>query len=221
MDATHDLVCCYKPQIAHYAALGAEDQLKETINYIHSKGIPVLLDAKRGDIDSTSKHYVDEAFVRYGADAVTINPYLGLDAMKPFLDQKDKGVVILCRTSNPGGADIQNLQLKDGSLLYEHVAKQATEVWNYNKNIVLVVGATQPEELARIREITGEMNLLVPGVGSQGGDIEALMKAGKGGNMIISSSRGILYASELDDFAEAARKVAENTRNEINQYRRS
>lgn len=219
VDSTYDLVSCYKPQIAHYAALGAEDQLKDSIDYIHGKGVPVLLDAKRGDVGSTAERYAEEAFGRYGADAVTINPYLGLDAMEPFLDYKDKGIVILCRTSNPGGADIQNLAFKDGRLLYEHVAQQARDHWNYNNNVLLVVGATQPDELARIREITGDMTFLVPGVGTQAGDVEALMRAGEGGSMIISSSRAILYASEGDDFADAARKAAENTRDEINQYR--
>lgn len=141
--------------------------------------------------------------------------------MKPFLDHADKGVIILCRTSNPGGADIQNLMLKDGRLLYEHVAHQAASNWNGNNNIALVTGATQPAELAKIREITGEMTLLLPGIGAQGGDLAASIKAGEGGGLIVSSSRAVLYASRGEDFAEAARQVAESTRNEINQYRES
>lgn len=219
IDATADLVCCYKPQIAHYAAVGAEDQLQKTIDYIHERKLAVLLDAKRGDVGSTAEKYAAELFERYGADGITINPYLGLDAMEPYLDYKDKGVFILCRTSNPGGADLQNLELKDGRQLFEHVARQAATVWNTHGNVGLVVGATQPSELARIRELVGSMTLLLPGIGAQGGEVEATIAAGQGGGMIVSSSRAILYASAGDDFDKKARAMAIATRDEINHFR--
>jgi orotidine-5'-phosphate decarboxylase len=213
------LVCCYKPQFAHYAAVGAEEELEKTIQYIKDLGIPVLLDAKRGDVGTTAERYAVECFERYNADAVTINPYLGYDAMEPFLSYSEKGVFILCRTSNPGGADLQNLKLEDGRSLYEHVAHQASSVWNANNNVALVTGATRPQELARIREITGDMTFLLPGIGAQGGDVAASIEAGEGGDLIVSSSRAVLYASDGDDFADAARKAAEATRNEINEAR--
>lgn len=219
IDATADLACCYKPQIAHYASQGAEAQLEATIAYLHELQMPVLLDAKRGDIGSTAEHYAREAFERYGADAVTINPYMGQDSLQPYLDYQDKGVIILCRTSNPGGADIQNLVLENGQRVYEHVAEQAAGAWNTYGNIGLVTGATQPAELARIREITGDMPFLVPGVGAQGGDVGALMAAGQGGMLIINSSRAIIYASKDDDFASAARQAAMRTVAEINRYK--
>lgn len=219
IDATKDLVSCYKPQFAHYAAIGAEGELKDTIDYCHTVGIPVILDVKRGDIGSTADKYADEAFCRYEADAVTTNPYLGMDAMKPFLDWKDKGIIVLCRTSNPGSAEIQNLVLENGKRLYEEVARKAATDWNYNGNVLLVVGATQPEEMKTIRSLTGDMGFLVPGIGAQGGDIESIMAAGQGGNLIVSSSRAILYASDGKDFAEAARKVADETRQTINRFR--
>lgn len=219
IDATADLACCFKPQIAFYASQGAERELEKTISYLKDLQIPVLLDAKRGDVGTTAEQYATEVFDRYGADAATINPYLGFDAMAPFLDRADKGVFILCRTSNRGGADLQNLVLQDGSLLYEHVARQAATTWNSNENVALVTGATQPQELAKIRQITGEMTLLLPGIGAQGGELAASVKAGEGGGLIFSSSRAILYASSGEDFAEAARQVAESTRDEINHYR--
>ena len=218
IDATADLVCCYKPQFAHYAAVGAEVELEKTIRYIKDLGIPVILDAKRGDVGSTAERYAVECFERYDADAVTINPYLGYDSMEPFLSYSEKGVFILCRTSNPGGADLQNLKLENGQSLYEHVAHQASSVWNANNNIALVTGATQPEELARIRQITGDMTFLLPGIGAQGGDVAASLEAGEGGDLIVSSSRAVLYASDGNDFAEAAKAVAEATRKEINQH---
>ena len=182
------------------------------------KGVPVLLDAKRGDIGSTAEMYAKEAFQRFNADAVTINPYMGLDSMKPFLDFAEKGIFILCRTSNPGGSDLQNLVLADGKRLYEHVAELAVTDWNQNDNIALVVGATRPEEIADIRKITGEMTFLLPGVGAQGADIESLMKSGRGGEMIINSSRGIIYASDKRDFVQQARAAALDTRAQINQF---
>jgi orotidine-5'-phosphate decarboxylase len=219
IDATADLVCCYKPQIAHYAGAGAEGALEKTIAYIHDKQLPVLLDAKRGDVSSTAAHYARELFERYGADAATINPYLGFDAMEPYIEYRERGVFILCRTSNPGGADIQNLQLANGKQLYEHVAEQAATRWNKYRNVGLVVGATQPGEVKRIRELVGPMTLLLPGIGAQGGEVAATVEAGAGGGMILSASRSILYASSGPDFAECARAVAEATRNEINACR--
>ncbi len=219
IDATVDLVSVYKPQIAYYGAVGAEDALARTISYIHDQGVPVILDAKRGDIGNTAEQYARELFERFEADAVTINPYMGLDAMMPFLEYQDRGVIILCRTSNPGGADLQGLRLESGKLLYEHVAEQAAGPWNQNGNVNLVVGATQPAELARVREIVGDMNLLIPGIGAQGGDIAATVRAGGGHQLMISSSRAIIYASDGEDFAEQARAEALKTRDEINQYR--
>ncbi|MEX0941878.1 MAG: orotidine-5'-phosphate decarboxylase [Pseudomonadales bacterium] len=219
IDATSDLVCCYKPQIAHYSALGAESALQQTIDYIHDRKLPVLLDAKRGDVGNTAEKYAIELFERYQADAITINPYLGADAMAPYLEYQDKGIFILCRTSNPGGADLQNLVLKNGKHLYEHVAQEAARVWNRNGNVGLVVGATQPSELARIRQLVGSMTLLIPGVGAQGGDIASSVAAGQGGGMLVSSSRAILYASSEADFAGRARAAAIITRDKINSFR--
>ena len=219
IDATVDLACCYKPQIAHYAAVAAERELEKTIAYIKDLDVPLILDAKRGDVASTAENYAAEVFERYGADAVTINPYLGHDAMQPFLAFADKGVFILCRTSNPGGADIQNLVMEGGDQLFERVASLAAHQWNSNSNVALVVGATKPTELARIREITGEMTFLLPGIGAQDGDVAASIKAGQGGGLIVTSSRAVLYASSGDDFADAAREVAKSTRDEINQHR--
>ncbi|HTJ97209.1 MAG TPA: orotidine-5'-phosphate decarboxylase [Rhodocyclaceae bacterium] len=223
IDATHDLVCAYKPQIAYFAAESAEDQLQQTLDYLYKTypHIPVILDSKRGDIGSTAEKYAAEAFVRYGADAVTINPYMGHDSAEPFLRYKDKGVVLLCRTSNSGAGDLQDLMI-DGAPLYEHTARLVADKWNVNKNCLLVVGATWPEQMSRIRAIVGDMPLLVPGVGAQGGDVEALLKAGQtasGTGLIISSSRAILYASKGNDFAEAARAETLKLRDQINQYR--
>ena len=223
VDATADLVCAFKPQIAYYAGSGHEIDLEMTIAYIHDKypGIPVILDAKRGDIGSTAQMYAREAFDRYRADAVTVNPYLGSDAVKPFLDYGEKGVIILCRTSNPGAKDFQDLVV-DGRTLYRAVAEMAVERWNANGNVLLVVGATYPAELKEIRTVVGDMPLLVPGIGAQGGDIEAAVVNGKnscGTGMIINSSRGIIYAGRGDTFAEAARQAAGTLRDEINRYR--
>lgn len=223
IDATHDLVCAYKPQIAYFAAESAEDQLKQTIDYIatHYPHIPVILDSKRGDIGSTASKYAAEAFERYGADAVTINPYMGFDSAEPFLRYADKGVIILCRTSNSGAGDLQDLMI-DGAPLYEHTARLVTEKWNGAGNCMLVVGATWPEQMRRIRAIVGDMPLLVPGVGAQGGDVEAMVKAGQtadGGGLIINSSRAVLYASSGTDFADAARAEALRMRDEINRFR--
>ena len=218
IDATSDIASCYKPQIAHYASVAAEDELMATIDYIQNLGIPVLLDAKRGDVGSTAEMYARELFDRYGADAATVNPYLGKDSIDPYLEYQDRGVFVLCRTSNPGGTDLQNLVLENGDTLYEHVAKQAVAHWNANGNVGLVVGATRPEELRAIRTICGDMTLLLPGVGAQGADVKEMVGAGQGGGMLVSSSRAILYASEGSDFADCARQVGLDTRDEVNRY---
>jgi len=223
VDATADLVCAYKPQIAFYAASKSEDELEMTIEYIHDRypDVPVILDAKRGDIGSTAKMYAKEVFDRFKADAVTVNPYLGFDTLKPFLEREEKGVIILCRTSNPGAKDIQDLET-NGKKIYQIIARMAVDSWNYNGNIILVVGATYPRELHEIRSIVGEMPFLVPGIGAQGGDVEKAVMNGKnekGTGMIINSSRGIIYAGDGNDFAQAARNAAIQLRDEINRYR--
>jgi orotidine-5'-phosphate decarboxylase len=223
IDATADLVCAYKPQFAHYAAYEAEDQLERTIEYIHRSypGIPVILDSKRGDVGNTAERYAIEAFERYGADAVTVNPYLGSDSLEPFLKHADKGVIILCRTSNPGARDLQDLEVS-GRKLYQVVADLAAREWNSRGNCLLVVGATYPRELAEVREIVGAMPFLVPGVGAQGGDVAAAVSSGQtaaGTGLIISSSRGILYAGSDGDFGAAARSAAQTLRDQINASR--
>lgn len=223
VDATCDLVCAYKPQAAHYHAQGAEDQLAKTIDYIKTRypDIQVILDSKRGDIGSTADQYAKEAFERYQADAVTINPYMGIDTIEPFSRYTDKGAIVLCRTSNEGAGAIQNLKAGN-QCLYEIIAEKAVSEWNANNNILLVVGATHPNELKHIRQITGDMTFLVPGLGAQGGDVEATITCGLNSEkrgMIVNSSRGIIYASDGDDFAEAARKAATAFRDTINQFR--
>ena len=225
IDATADLVCAYKPQFAHYAAYEAEDQLERTIEYIHRThpGVPVILDAKRGDIGNTAERYASEAFERYGADAVTVNPYLGGDSLEPFLRHSERGVLVLCRTSNPGAGDLQDLSV-GGRPLYQVVAELAARRWNSRGNCLLVVGATYPRELAEVRALVGDMPLLVPGVGAQGGDVERVVQQGgtrSGTGLIISSSRAILYASGGEDFAQAARAAASSLRAQINASRRS
>ena len=234
VDATADLACCFKPQIAYFAAHRAEDQLEALVAYIHERhpGLPVILDAKRGDIGSTAELYAREAFERYAADAVTVNPYMGRDSVEPFLAWRDKGVILLCRTSNPGGSDLQFLEVDrvDGAhgkeRLYERVARLVADEWNQHGQCALVVGATFPEELRRVRQLVGDIPLLVPGIGAQGGDIAATVKAGRnstGMGLMLNSSRAILYAGTQADggenFAEAARQVALQTRDEINRYR--
>ena len=225
VDATADLVCCYKPQIAYFAAHRAEDALERLIAHIHARhtGVPVILDAKRGDIGSTAQQYAVEAFDRYGADAVTLNPYLGRDSVQPFLDRADRGVIVLCHTSNPGAADLQDLRVRDAAgremPLYEHVAESVAREWNRDGNCALVVGATFPEQLAGVRKLVGNMPILVPGIGAQGGDIDAVIRNGAnadGSGLIISSSRAILYASTGDDFADAARRATIELRDAIN-----
>lgn len=223
VEATADLVCAFKPQIAHFAALGAEAALERLIAHIHDAhpGVPVILDAKRGDIGSTAGRYAAEAFDRYGADAVTVNPFLGGDALRPFLERADKGVVILCRTSNPGAGDFQDLDV-GGRPLFLHVAERAVREWNGNGNCALVVGATWPAQLAQVRAIAAGMPILVPGVGAQGGDIEAVLRAGRdsrGAGLLVSSSRAILYAGDGPDFAERARTAVSELRDRINRWR--
>src|SRR2546430_2651408 len=223
IDATADLVCAYKPQFAHYAACEAEDQLERTIEYIHKThpGVPVILDAKRGDVGDTAERYAIEAFERYGADAVTVNPYLGSDSLEPFLEYADKGVVILCRTSNPGARDLQD-RLVGSRKLYQVVAELAARRWNSRGNCLLVVGATYPADLAEVRALVGDMALLVPGVGAQRGDVAQVVHNGqtaRGTGLIISSSRAILYASSGEDFASAARAATQQLRGQINSSR--
>lgn len=228
-DATSPYACAFKPQIAHFAALGAEGALQRLVAHLHAAhpGIPVILDSKRGDIGSTAAHYAAEAFDRYAADAVTVNPYLGRDSVQPFLDHADRGVVVLCRTSNPGAADLQDLPVSrnDGPArpLYQHVAETVARDWNAHGNCALVVGATWPEQLREVRAIVGDaMPLLVPGVGAQGGDVEAVVRQAKnadGTGLLVSSSRAILYASSGDDYAAAAASAARELRDTINRYR--
>ena len=223
IDATAEYACCFKPQFAHYAALGAEDQLLATIRYIHERhaGLPVILDSKRGDIGSTAAKYAQESFDRYGADAVTVNPYLGFDSVEPYLKWKDRGVIVLCRTSNPGARDFQDLNAA-GKPLYRHVAERVAGEWNGTGNCMLVIGATYPQELAEIRGVVGDLPFLVPGVGAQGGDVAAAVRAGRtkdGLGMVLNSSRGIIYAGSGEGFADSARNAARALRDEINQYR--
>ncbi|MDY0744536.1 orotidine-5'-phosphate decarboxylase [Paucibacter sp. R3-3] len=228
VDATKDLVIAFKPQIAYFAANGAEDQLERLMAHIKrvAPQVPVILDAKRGDIGSTAEQYAREAFVRYQADAVTLSPFMGFDTIEPYLRYPDKGVIVLCRTSNPGGSDWQNQRLADvpgQPRLYEHLAAQAQSAWNTNGQLALVVGATFPGEIARVRELAPTLPLLIPGIGAQGGDADATVKAGWRGDaqgttgpIIVSSSRAVLYASAGDDFAAAARRVAQQTRAQLN-----
>ena len=223
IDATADLVCAYKPQFAHYAAYEAEDQLERTIDYIQTAypTIPVILDSKRGDVGNTAERYAIEAFERYHADAVTVNPYLGSDSLEPFLKYEDKGVIILCRTSNPGAGELQDLEI-DGRKLFHTVADLAARRWNTRGNCMLVVGATYPRELAEVREIVGNIPFLVPGVGAQGGDVAQAVQNGQtaaGSGLVISSSRGILYASSGENFASAARAATEKLRDQVNASR--
>ncbi len=225
VDSTADLVCAFKPQIAYFSAQSAENQLEMLTNYIQCNypHIPIILDAKRGDIGVTADQYAIEAFQRYQADAVTINPYMGYDAAEPFLKHSDKGVILLCRTSNPSAADIQDLLIGDAPL-YQHIAKLAMTKWNGNNNCLLVMGATWPKQMEEVREIVGDMPFLVPGVGAQGADIEALIKAGQtknGAGLIINSSRAVIYADSSADFANSARHIAKDLRDTINQYRNS
>ncbi len=221
IDATYDLVCAYKPNLAFYEALGIEGLtvLEKTVAHIPGD-IPIIGDAKRGDIGNTAKAYAKALFSVLGFDAATVNPYLGFDSIEPFISYQDKGVFILCRTSNPSAVDFQDLRCNTGSSLYETVAHKARE-WNVYGNIGLVVGATYPEELKKIRSICPEMCLLIPGIGAQGGDLALVVKYGvdaQGEKAVINVSRQILYASRERDFAQAARNTAERIRNQINSY---
>lgn len=226
VDATAGLACAFKPNTAFYESRGAAgiEELKLTCDYVREKypDIPIIVDLKRADIGNTNKHYAIFAFDYLGADAVTVHPWLGREAVRPFLDYKDKGIIVLCRTSNDGAGEFQDLKA-DRLPMYMHVAKNVAKKWNANGNCLLVVGATYPEEIGRVRRQVGDnMVFLVPGLGAQGGDAEAVIKAGmnsKGRGLIINSARAILYASSGEDFAEAAKTEAAKTRATINQYR--
>ncbi|MCG2692367.1 orotidine-5'-phosphate decarboxylase [Microgenomates group bacterium] len=212
IDQTHDLVCAYKPNFAFYEALGVKvwENLKKTVEYIqrYHSGVVTIADAKRADIGNTNLGYVTAIFDEMKFDAVTVNPYFGREALQPFLDRKDKGIIVLCKTSNPGSNEFQDL-------VWQKVAENVAKKWNINNNCLLVVGATYPRELKQVRQIVGEMTLLVPGIGVQGGDVEKTVKAGLNSHkagMIINSSRGII-------FSENPRLEAQNLREEINKYR--
>ena len=222
IEATHDLVCAYKPNLAFFEALGTGGMqtLLEALRGIPAH-VPVIADAKRADIASTSRFYAHALFEVYDFDAATVNPYLGHDSLEPFLEYKDRGVLLLCRTSNPGAEDLQGLRLADGRPLFEAVAELANR-WNTRGNLGLVVGATWPEQLERIRAICPEMPILLPGVGAQAAGLAQALQAGldvRGGGVIVTSSRQVLYASSGDDFASAARRAALNLRDEINRQR--
>jgi orotidine-5'-phosphate decarboxylase len=226
VDATADLVIAFKPQIAHFAAQGAEAQLEKLMRHMRSAApqVPVILDAKRGDIGSTAEQYAKEAFERYGADAVTLSPFMGFDSVQPYLKYQGKGAFLLCRTSNPGGDDFQNQRLASVNgqpLLYEHIARLAQGEWNLNGQLGLVVGATYPAEIERVRQLAPTLPLLIPGVGAQGGDAAATVKAGWRADapIVVNSSRAILYASGGDDFAGAARHEAQRTRDQLQAVR--
>lgn len=223
VDATADLVCAFKPQIAYFASEAAEDALTGVIEHIHTHHpkVPVILDAKRGDIGSTAEHYAREAFERFKADCVTLSPFMGFDTIKPYLAYEDKGAFILCRTSNKGGDDLQMLTI-DGERLFERLARMVASDWNTNGQLGLVIGATYPSEMASVRRLAPHLPLLVPGIGAQGGDINATVKAGMsplGTGMVINSGRAIIYASHGEDFAQAARQAAIETRDAINAAR--
>ncbi len=224
VDATAPYAIAFKPQIAYFAAQGAEPQLERLCAYIRGAypSHVLVLDSKRGDIGDTAKQYAVEAYERYQADAVTVNPYMGFDTITPYLAHAGKGVIVLCRTSNAGGSDFQSLtvghSLEQPELLYERIARLAATQWNANGQLSLVVGATFPAELATVRRIVGDMPLLVPGIGAQGGDVLATVAAGQDSSlygMMINSSRAIMYASSAADFAQAAARVAQQTRDAI------
>lgn len=227
VEATADVAMAFKPQIAYFAAHRAEDQLERLMAHMRvvAPQVPIILDAKRGDIGSTAEQYAKEAFERYGADAVTLSPFMGFDSVQPYLRYPGKGAFLLCRTSNPGGDDFQSQRLDSvpgKPLLYEHIATLAQGPWNLNGQLGLVVGATYPNEIARVRELAPNLPLLIPGVGAQGGDANATVKAGwrgtgwdSTGSVIVNSSRAILYASAEADFADAARREAIRTRDAL------
>ncbi len=222
IDATAPWVCAYKPQIAYYSAVGAEIQLEKTIHYIRAEypDIPVILDAKRGDIGATARMYAREAFERYQADAVTVNPYMGGDTLEPFLCFENHGVIILCRTSNPGSGDFQQLVSGDKTLC-QHVAHRAASQWNKNNNIALVVGATYPQAIKEVRQITADMPLLIPGIGTQGGDMKEILQNGltaEKTGLIINVSRAVIFAADAD-FATATANQAHSLCQAINHVR--
>ncbi|HEU0000958.1 MAG TPA: orotidine-5'-phosphate decarboxylase [Ktedonobacteraceae bacterium] len=227
IDATHDLVCACKPNAAFYEAQGEEGvrALLNTVRYIRETypHVPVILDAKRADIGSTNTGYVQSAFDYLGVDAITVHPYLGQEALAPFLARQEKGIIVLVRTSNSGAGEFQDLPVgSQQEPLYMVVARHVAQEWNNNGNCAVVVGATYPGELQRVRAIVGDMPILIPGIGMQGGEIAATVKAGqdsRGQGMIISASRSIIFASKGSDFAEAARMATEQLRAEINRYR--
>jgi orotidine-5'-phosphate decarboxylase len=227
IDATTPHVCSFKPQIAYFAAHSAEDVLQDLIRYSHEQypHIPVILDAKRGDIGSTATQYAKEAFERYRADAVTVNPYMGRDSVEPYLAYSDKGVIILCRTSNTGGSDVQFLNVQVGNEtrpLYQHIAHLVAHEWNTSGQCALVVGATFPDEIRKVRAIIGDMPLLIPGIGAQGGDLKATLDAGlthQNTGVIINSSRAIIYAKDSEDYQTAMQQAAAQAQTDINQYR--
>ncbi|MFM2075714.1 MAG: orotidine-5-phosphate decarboxylase [Pseudomonadota bacterium] len=234
VDATADLAMAFKPQIAYFAAHRAEEQLERLVAHMRraAPDVPVILDAKRGDIGATAEQYAIEAFERFGADAVTLSPYMGFDSVQPYLKRHGKGAFLLCRTSNPGGDDFQNQRLAtvDGQpRLFEHIAQLAQGPWNLNGQLGLVVGATYPAEIERVRALAPTLPLLIPGVGAQGGDATATVKAGwradvqgqTTGPICVNSSRAILYASAEADFAQAARRVAEATRQTLCEAQRA
>lgn len=228
--ATADLVCAYKPQVAYFSAVGAERELERLIAYVRQAApdVPVILDAKRGDIGNTARQYAREAFERYGADAVTLSPFMGQDSLEPYLRYPDKGLFLLCRTSNPGGSDLQQRRLADVAgqpLLFEHVAALAAGPWNTQEQLGLVVGATYPAELARVRALAPTLPLLIPGVGAQGGDAAATVRAALSqahdAPVAINSARAILYADGGRGFADAARQEAMRLRDQFNAARAS
>jgi len=224
IDATADLVCAYKPQIAYYSAEAKENELEDSINYIKNNypHVPIILDAKRGDIGATAKQYAREAFERYQADALTVNPYMGFDTLEPYLEYSEKGVIILCHTSNAGAALLQEKAVSgEGYLLFEYVAAEAKKLYDQGAQISLVVGATVPNEIKMVRDIVGDMPLLVPGIGAQGGDLKATINNGLGKNnpaLILNNSRGIIFAGHDENFAHASRQACAVMRNEINDH---
>ena len=231
VDTTADLVIAFKPQIAYFAARRAEEQLERLIAHmrLNAPHVPIILDAKRGDIGSTAEQYAIEAFERYGADAVTLSPFMGFDSIQPYLKYHNKGAFLLCRTSNPGSGDLQDKRIFDEQTdsvnprVYQHIARMANDQWNTNGQLGLVVGATYPEELARVREIAPNLPLLIPGIGAQGGDVVATVRNAwrqvddkTVAPIVVNSSRAILYASDDHTFAYAAKQVAKETRDQLN-----
>jgi len=225
IDATHDLICCYKPNPAFYEAKGPQGikELKQTCDYIRGiyPEIPIIIDAKRGDIGNTNEGYAKYVFDYFQGDAITVMPYMGIESLRCFFEREGKGIIVGCHSSNPGAKEFQELEI-NGKPLYEIVAEELMRQYGDNPNAMIFMGATFPKQLTDIRKIVGDMTLLVPGVGSQGGDVESFVKAGlnsKNAGLIINASRSIIFASKEDDFAERAREETKKLRNEINKYR--